>query len=173
MASENTEARRERMRALWTKSDRRIAEILIEEGFAGATKRTKDGQQKQIATTIRNVYNDRLWWRKQWRAKARATEQDVNETRGEYLARLDSYASEALMLLDDPKLKGTPRVQALSELRQIEQAKAKAVGVAEVPPEAPDGDGASSAPYLGIVVNLDGTSDDAKHLIHEWTKNRK
>lgn len=170
MASDNTEARRERVRTLCLKSDRKIAEILIEEGYGDQPKRTADGRRKQLSAMTRNVCNDRKWWKKQYREQKAATTQDANESRGEYLARLDSLIDEALQLLEDKMVKGTPRVQALSEIRQLEQAKAKALGVAEVPPAEPDGDGENPAPFLGIVVGIDGLSEDAKKRVKQWKK---
>ena len=156
------------MRTLWMKSDRKIAEVLIEEGFGGSTQRTADGKRKQLATMQRNVWNDRQWWKKTWRKQARATSGDLNETRGEYLAQLDSFIAEGIEILDDPKTKGTPRVQALSELRQLEQAKAKARGVAETEPGSPDDTDGPKVPFLGVVVGLKKITPAALKKINEW-----
>jgi hypothetical protein len=151
------------MRTLWAKSDQRIAEILIEEGFGGALKRTAAGRQKQLESMRRNVWNDRAWWRKKWRNSAKATTQDLNETRGEYLARLDSFSNDAQELLEDRNVKGTPRVQALSELRQIEQAKAKAHGVDAAIEQEPDDDGIPLRPKtLVYIVDERNSSQESR-----------
>jgi hypothetical protein len=164
MAGDRTEARRARVRTLWAKPDRRIAEILIEEGFGGASKRTAAGKAKQLSSMVRNVWNDRVALRKKWREQKKATIEDVNETRGEYLARLESFSSDALEILEDDKMKGTPRVQALSELRQIEQAKAKACGVDVAAGDVDaDDDGTPLRPKI-LVYDVSNCSAEVKKL---------
>ncbi|HSY50408.1 MAG TPA: hypothetical protein VLC46_16470 [Thermoanaerobaculia bacterium] len=163
MAGDQTEARRARMRELWNKPDKTVAEILIEEGFGGPEKRTAVGKARHLATMTRNVWNDRKWWKKQWRESKRATTQDVNESRGEYLARLDSLVADAGRLLDDKGMKGTPRVQALSELRQLEQAKAKAHGVdAAIEQDPDDSDARPRQKVLVYVVNESNSSEESR-----------
>jgi len=152
MAGDKTEARRARVRELWTKPDRRLAEVLIEEGYAGATKTTAAGRATQLNSMAKNVWNDRAYWRKTWRKAKRATVEDVNETRGEYLARLEAFSAQAVEILDDPKVKGTPRVQALSEARQLEQAKAKAHGVDVAIEVEQDDDGIPVRPKTLVYV---------------------
>jgi hypothetical protein len=169
MASDQTEARRERMRSLWINPDRKIAEILIEEGYAGQVHHTADAKRKQLAAMQRNVWNDRQWWKKKWRAEKNATNEDASETRGEYLAVLDSYKEVGVDILGDPKVKGTPRVQALVALTKIEEAKAKARGVAETTP-VPPGDDGPTAPFLGVVVGLKNLSPNVIKRIKKWGK---
>lgn len=171
MASDNTAARRERVRSLWIRTDQQIAEILVEEGYGGETPRTADGRRKQLATMRRNVWNDRQWLRKKWRSEKAATKEDTHETRGEYLAVLDSYKEVGVDIISDPKMKGTPRVQALVALTRIEEAKAKARGVAEsVAP--PTDDDRAEVPFLGVVVGLNNLSPDTLKKVNGWSGKR-
>lgn len=172
MASDKTDARRERMRTLWIKTDQQVAEILIEEGYGGPIPRTADGRRRQVETMRRNVWNDRQWHRKKWRSEKAATHEDAHETRGEYLAVLDSYKEVGVDIISDPKMKGTPRVQALVALTRIEEAKAKARGVAEsVAP--PTDDERPAVPFLGVVVGINKLSADALKKIDGWSGKRR
>lgn len=167
MANNNTDARRDRVRSLWTKSDRKIAEILIEEGFAGVIPRTAAGKVKQLDSTRRRVWDDRLAFRKAWREKKRATNEDLCETRGEYLASLDSFAADAVEILENQAVKGTPRVQALSELRQLEQAKAKANGVAELAPATAVPDPGAKPIVIGVVFGTRNVSPETREELRQ------
>jgi hypothetical protein len=172
MAGEETEARRERVRSLWVRSDKDIAQILTEEGFGGPPKKTADGKRTALASMQRNVWNDRKWWREKWRNVKTSTTEDAHETRGEYLATLDSYRGIGLEIATNPKEKGTPRTQALMALARIGEAKAKAQGVAEVEALPPEDD-ERSVPFNGIVVGLANLSPEAQRRIDEWNSKRR
>jgi hypothetical protein len=166
MAGENTEARRDRVRTLWIKPDRQIAEILIDEGYAGAVPRTEERQQRQLATTQRNVWNDRAFWRKTWREAKRITTADANETRGEHLAVLDSYRDEGIAKLGDKKLKGTPFAQTLQALARIEELRAKATGVDELQPIDPEAD-KPKVPVVGLVLGTNQISPEMRAQLRD------
>lgn len=157
MASENTEARRERVRSLWIKSDHAIAEILIEEGFGGTVRRTVEGKKKQIETMRRSVWNDRAALRKQWRTMKRATLEDAHESRGEHLAVLDALQDIGVEMLSDAKLKGTPKAQALQAVTRIVEAKGKALGVGETAP-ADETDPTDRPSVVGLVLGTKNLS---------------
>ena len=158
---------------LWIEPNRIIAETLIDEGFAGRVVRSADAKARQLNTMARNVLNDRAWWRKQWRARDRATVQDARESRGEYLARLSSLQTKALEMLTDKTLKGTPRSNVIDTVSRIEQLKAKAIGVAEAAPASPeDGGGSGNAPFLGIVVGMQNLTPEVRKQIDNWKRKR-
>lgn len=167
MASDNTEARRQRMRSLWLLNDRQIAERLIEEGYGGAVPRTAEGKRKQVASMQRNVWNDRKWWREtEWRKEKLITAADANETRGEYIAVLDSLREIGVEILMNPKEKGTPRTQALVALTRIEEAKAKATGVAQIEQLEPEN--AGDRPLaMGVVLGVRAISPEMKQELRE------
>lgn len=167
MASDNTESRRERVRSLWIKPDRRVAEILIDEGFAGPVPTTADGKRKQLASMTKNVWNDRKWWRQAWRAAKRLTNEDLCETRGEYIATLDAIGAAVTEILEDPKIKGTPRVQAASEFRQVQQAKAKASGVAEPAPATDAADTGMKPVVIGVVLGTGNVSAETRDELRQ------
>jgi hypothetical protein len=156
------------MRSLWINSDRDIAARLIEEGYAGPAPKTKEGKAKQLASMSRNVWNDREWWKKTWRTRKPATSADASETRGEYVAILDSYKEVGVEILTDGSMRGTPRVQALVALTRLAEAKAKATGVAEAAPAEPES-GRASVPFLGIVADFGNLSPAARKKIREWS----
>lgn len=164
MASENTEARRARVRSLWLKSDRQIAEVLLEEGYGGAIKKTADGRRTQLASMTRNVWNDRKKLREEWRDAKRATAADAHESRGEHLAVLDSLQEMGVEMLADPKLKGTPKAQALQAVTRIVEAKGKALGVGETTIE-PEDDGKSRPSVVGLVVSAKNLSPEMKDTL--------
>lgn len=165
MASEKTDERRARVRTLWIHSDRQIAEILIDEAYGGAKLRTAEGRRRQLESMRRLVWNDRRWWKKTWRDQKRLTSQDASETRGEYLAVLDSYRDVGRDILTDPRMKGTPRVQALVALTRLEEARAKATGVGELePPEDDDSDKAKPA-VIGVVLGLRNVSPEMREQL--------
>lgn len=162
MANENTVARRARVRSLWLKSDAQIAEILLEEGFGGPIKRTTDGRRKQIDTMRRNVWNDREALKKEWRAAKRATSEDAHESRGQHLAVLDSLQDMGVEMLSDPKLKGTPRAQALQALTRIVEAKGKALGVGEVAPADPESEDDATPGVVGLILSTKNLSPEMR-----------
>lgn len=165
MASENTEARRARVRSLWLKPDRHVAEILLEEGFGGAIRRTSDGRVTQLASMVRNVINDRKWWRKTWRSEKRATNEDIYESRGEHIAALDSLQDVGLEMLSDPTIKGTPKAQALQAVTRILEAKGKALGVAEVSAPEPEDNGGPMVPFVGVVLDMSNVAPDVRKRV--------
>ncbi|HXG58125.1 MAG TPA: hypothetical protein VNL91_03810 [Thermoanaerobaculia bacterium] len=165
MASDNTEARRERVKELFGKSDRRIAAILIEEGYFGAYPKTKPAQIKLLDTARRTVCRDRAWWQERW---SESTERKRTETPQEYIARLRTRIEDLEDIAENTLTKPTPRVQAFAEIRQLEQAIAKAQGIDEVA-APPDGGESDPPPFLGIVVGLGKLSPEAKKKVHEWS----
>jgi hypothetical protein len=168
MANDRTDSRRVRMRELWIRNDRQIAEILIEEGFSTATPRTPDAKRKQLEAMRLCVFGDRRWWKKQWRTAKDATKEETHETRGEHLATLDSYQAIGVDILTDLNMRATPRVQALIALARIQEARAKATGVAEVAAAPPEGENAVRIPFLGVVVGLDQLTPAAMKKIRKW-----
>jgi len=162
MASEQTEARRARVQALWIRKDRDIAQQLIEEGYAGEEKQSPDARRRQLATMIRNVWNDRAALRKMWREQKRMTHEDASETRGEYLAILDAYRDMGIEKITAGNLKGTPFAQTLMALARITEARGKATGVGEM--DAPD-EGGKKLPVLGLLIGTKGVSKDMREQL--------
>jgi hypothetical protein len=168
MANDRTDGRRERVKELYAKSNRRIGEVLVEEGFFGVPPKTPAGRARQIDTARRQVARDRDWWRDQWKKARNVTTEDRSVSTEEYVAKLETRIEQVEEVLDSPMMKGTPRVQALAELRQLEQAIGKARGVGEPASLMPeDGDG-TKVPFLGIVVGLGKLSAEAIRKINEW-----
>lgn len=160
MASDLTDARRKRVRELFGKADKRIAEILIEEGHFGPVKRTKEVQHLQLETARRTVSRDKQWWRKLWSDEKRKPARMTNE---EYISRLETRISDLDEMLDDAKIKSTPRVQAIDTLRKIEESIAKASGVDVLEPKPP-GDG-PAAPFIGLIMDLSECSSETKEKL--------
>lgn len=152
--------------------DIKVAEVLRDEGFGGPVPRTADGKRKHLEALKRNVCNDRAYWKKTWRTQKRATNEDTAESRGEYVATLDYLQDVGVEILSDPKVKGTPRSQALVATTKVVEAKAKAAGVAEIPPaepEAPD----SGVPFFGLMLSTEKVSPEAQKVINGWITKRK
>jgi hypothetical protein len=169
MANDRTEGRRERVRELYAKNNRRLAEILIDEGFFGPRGKTAEARGRQLDTARRQVLRDRDFWRTYWRTQRKVSIEDRNVTIEEYIAKLETRIEQLEEMLDDPKLKATPRVQAMAELRQLEQAIAKARGIGDPSLAAADVDGEGNArPFLGVVVNLGKVSAEAVKKIEEF-----
>lgn len=158
MANDLTDARRERVRELWGKSDRRIAETLLEEGYGGPAKRTKDARLQQTESMRRQVHRDREHWREVWREQAKKP--GGRTTVDEYVAKLRTRIEDLEEMLDDQFLKGTPRVQALGEIRQIEQAIAKTEGTDIAARDDDDSD--TGAPFLGLLLDFSNCSDEVR-----------
>jgi hypothetical protein len=173
--SDLTLARRERVRELWGLTPRKAAEKLLDEGYGGGTvANTKAKYIIQLSSMRRQVARDRDWWRAKWRRDRSRAKKAAKDPvlREEYLASLETVQAEIEDVLDDRRLKGTPKVQALSELRQIRQAVGKAQGVDGSSRIIADGDDDSSpqVPFLGIVVGVDKLTPDAKRKIDEWQR---
>lgn len=166
MPGQDTRARRARVRSLWLKTDIEIAERLIDEGFAGKVPRGDTDKQKQLDSMRRNVWNDREALRKEWRAVKRLSVEDVHETRGEYLAILESLQDIGVEMLGDTKLKGTPKAQALQAVTRIVEAKGKAGGVAELEPQQADDD-KPLPPIVGVIVGASAVSDETRKQLRE------
>jgi hypothetical protein len=160
--TELTDARRERVRELFGKPDRWIADALLEEGFFGPTKRTKDAQITQRETARRTVERDRAWWREHWKKPRTVTVQDMNVSSEEYIARLETRIADLQTILDNPQTKSTAAVNAVSEIRQLEQAIAKARGVEQAVDKAPEQDSGPSVPFIGLVLDV---SKVPQHLL--------
>ena len=164
MANERTDARRARVRELFGKSDKRIAEILIEEGFF-PSRRTKEGRIQQLDSARRRVYDDRQWWREQWKSEKRLT-RDRSVSTEEYIAKLETRIADLEEILDDPRTKGTPRVQSLSEIRQLEQAIAKALGIDAAERDDGDGEGNGNT-FTTLILDVSACSPETKgKLLH-------
>ena len=166
MPSDLTEARRERTRELWGKSDRKIAEKLLEEGFHGPVSRNREEKIRQIASLRRTVWNDREFWREKWRTEAKAEKSKDPVSRQEYLAGLETVQDELEDVISDGATKSTPRVQALSEMRQIKQAIGKALGVDAAPP-AVGGEDAVKPIVVGLLIGTENVSEEARGKLKE------
>lgn len=162
--TEGTDAERARAKELFgIRSDKRIAVRLIEEGFDGKVASGAAGRILQVERVRKRVGRHRLAIRKEWRATRRLlTSEDRAVSTEEYIANLETREEQLEDVLDDANLRGTPRVQALGELRQIEQAIAKARGVDVMPGD--DREGTPDGP-LGptvLVLDLSRCSDAVK-----------
>lgn len=157
MPSEKTDSRRERVRLLAVvKNDRKAAEILIEEGYAGRVARTADAKTRQLAAMQVQVGRDRKWLRQQWREAKKITGEDAHETRGEHIAVLDSLHELGVEKLLEPGVKGTPFAQMLLALTRIAEIRAKATGAADA--ERADDDSGPAIPFVGAILDLSDLS---------------
>jgi len=167
--------RRERVAELFGKRDRRIAEILVDEGFFGPLPRLKAELETFVLNAKRTVNKDRHWIQQE--TERRRKELGAGGTAiasADYALRLRSRVYDAEEILEDPKSRPTARVQALSEIRLLEELLAKNAGVAVAAPspEDPEGGGSLERPFLGIIVGFDKVSPEARAKIEKWQEAR-
>lgn len=166
-------ARRLRVRELFGRSARVIAETLLDEGFevkCGRKPRTKaDGEmweKRRLAAMTRNVINDKTWWREEWKNKRQLTGEDPNVAREEHLAALMSDVEEINELLDSGGTKATAKAILVGERRQTRALLAKALGVEELAPRDPEAD--QKRPLVvGLVIGTKNVSADARARLRE------
>lgn len=159
---ENTDERRERVKELFGKSDRRVALMLIEEGFFGPTPRVKQDRIRFEASARRTITNDRHWWREHWRNRKPRTSEDSAAYSEEYIAKLRTRIEDLEDVIDDPATRATAKVNAFAEIRQLEEMIAKAQGADALDRrDTEDDDAASSLPFLGLVLNVTKVSPEA------------
>lgn len=167
--------RRERVAELFGKRDRRIAEILVDEGFFGPLPRLKAELGTFVLNAKRTVNKDRHWLQQE--AEKRRKELGAGAAAfasADYALRLRSRVYDAEEILEDPKSRPTAKVQALSEIRLLEELLAKSAGVAVAAPapEDPEGGGSLGRPFLGIIVGFDKVSPEARAKIDEWERKK-
>lgn len=165
--ADKVEDRRERVIELWGKSDRIIAEILIEEGYfseppeppKSKTKAAERAHEIAVRRFVdsqrRTICNDRLAIRKDWkklRKEMKADPDELEMSRQEYAARLRSRISDLDDVIHGGAKPGT-RVMAIEAAARIESLVAKAEGVDEQ--LAPDDNGGlPDVPFIGLVLDL-------------------
>jgi len=153
--------RRERVAELYGKRDRRIAELLIDEGYFGTLPRMADERRRFVLTAKRTVCNDRAAIRAEAAKKRKDLAGEfIDITSADYILRMRSRINDAEDILDDPKARPTAKVQALSEMRLLEEAIAKSQGV-DVADRGASEDDAPQVPFLGLVVDLRNVSEAA------------
>jgi len=159
---EQLEARRERVRELMGCCDRVIAMTLIGEGyFTEPLSRIATDRVRFEETCRRTISSDRAAIRKAWR---NPTKRDPNESREEYIARLQTRINQIDERMARGTTKDTPYAQLQSEIRQIEQAIAKARGVDVMPGDDREGAGGGPLGPTVLVLDLSRCSDAVKRL---------
>jgi hypothetical protein len=144
----STRARRARVRELFGRSNREIAETLLDEGFEIAsaerrprtTKAVAEWDAKRVAAMTRNVINDKEWFREQWKAKRELSTDDPLVAREEHIAALSSDLDQINDFIGETATKPTAKSIAFGERRQTRALLAKARGVEEIAPRDPDAD---------------------------------
>jgi hypothetical protein len=168
-----TAERRERVFELWGKSDRRISETLIDEGFFGKLPRLAEERSRFKASAKRQVNKDRHWWRRRWkknREERSHTPAELGMSIDDYVARLTTRIREIEDLIEHPTTKPTAAVNGFSEIRLLEAAIAQAQGI-DRPPAAPrdDGDeGDDRPPFLGLILSTGKLSPEAVKKLRGW-----
>jgi hypothetical protein len=174
MANDRTLERRERVRQLWGKPDRIIAEILLEEGFtAGAERvpRTKakrdEAEARKLNSMRRNVWNDREWWRVQWKKRATLpTSSDISVAREEHIASLESDLEDIFTMLEDEATKTTAKAMLIGERRMTRALLAKTRGVDELGAPDPDGE-KPPAPVVGMLLGTASVTPELRKRLRE------
>jgi hypothetical protein len=174
MAGDRTEERRRRVRELWGKPDKAIAQILLEEGHrpeSGTKPRTKAAKDAAAARALdsmrRNVWNDREWWRAKARKRATApvTNEDVEVQRFEHIASLESDLEEIHELIDEAD-KPTAKAILMGEKRQTRALLAKARGIDELAPRESEGN-EKQPPVVGVVLGTENISPEMKEELRQ------
>lgn len=174
MASNETEARRRRVRQLWGKPDKAIAQILIEEGFkvsCGRAPKTKPAREEWEATRLdrmrRNVCNDREAWEKVWRQRTTVSGEEYSVAREAHIASLESDLEEIHELLDEAGTKPTAKAMLIGEKRQTRALLAKARGVEELAAPDPDAENKPKVLAVGLVLGTRSISPDTRQQLRE------
>jgi len=159
---ENTDERRERVRELFGKSDRRIALLLIEEGFFGPVPRVKQDRIRFEASARRRITEDRTWWRTAWRNRKPRTSEDSAAYSEGKIAELRTRIEDLEDVIDDASTRSTAKVNAYAEIRQLEEMIAKAQGADELDRRDDDDvNDAHALPFLGLVLDVSRVSPEA------------
>jgi hypothetical protein len=174
MASDRTLERRERVRQLWGKPDRIIAETLLDEGFTsgtGRTPRTKakrdEWEARRVDSMRRNVWNDREWWRAQWKKRASLpTSSDLAVAREEHIASLESDLEDIFTMLEDGETKTTAKAMLIGERRMTRALLAKTRGVDELAAPDPEGD-KPPAPVVGMLIGTASVTPELRQRLRE------
>ncbi len=154
----STTERRERVRELWGKRDRVIADILFEEGFVDVPPRCGTTKEAELKEGLRrNICNDRIAIRNEWRSTRKQLNlDDLHIESNEYIAKLQTriYDLEQLTEMLAGNGKGaTAFVNAMAEIRQLEELIAKAKGSA-VPIAPPEPEDANRATPVTVVFDF-------------------
>lgn len=163
-----TAERRKRVRELWGRPDRMVAEILIEDGFRvcdAPMPRGADARRTYLESMRRRVSDDREWWREHWRTRAETpTRKDFTVARQEHIASLESDLEDIQAMIDDHATKATAKAMLIGERRQTRALLAKTRGVEELIAD-PDSESGAPPKVIGVVLGMENVSKETRDLL--------
>jgi hypothetical protein len=158
---------RDRVLEMFAKSDRKIAQSLIDDEIVTPAKRLNSAQRARWEDGVRRtVNNHRRKLMESWALTPLPKPGDPAEARA-FIAKCQTRINELDDIVDDKNTKSTARMNAYAEIRQLDTLIAQTKRVDTGGRRRSEDEGEADAPqsklpFVGVVMDLKNVSQEAR-----------